>query len=134
MKLFIDPFNKKEALGDLFGIFFEDINHGADGGLYGELVQNRSFEFDPIDNESYHHLTAWEKIENGGQVRLLIETGGAVSPRNPHYLGIDVIQPEGRTKRRGSATPVLTAGSPFGKARHMISPVTLRGSSPLRSL
>ena len=34
----------------LFGIFFEDINHGADGGLYPELVQNRSFEFGPIDN------------------------------------------------------------------------------------
>src|SRR5574344_694168 len=30
---------------DLFGIFYEDINYAADGGLYGELVQNRSFEF-----------------------------------------------------------------------------------------
>ena len=28
----------------LYGIFFEDINHAADGGLYAELVQNRSFE------------------------------------------------------------------------------------------
>jgi alpha-N-arabinofuranosidase len=28
-----------------FGIFFEDINFGADGGLYPELVKNRSFEF-----------------------------------------------------------------------------------------
>jgi hypothetical protein len=28
----------------LHGIFFEDINYGADGGLYAELVQNRSFE------------------------------------------------------------------------------------------
>ena len=30
---------------DLFGIFFEDINYAADGGLYAELVQNRSFEY-----------------------------------------------------------------------------------------
>src|SRR5947209_10572380 len=40
----------------MFGIFFEDINFGADGGLYPELIKNRSFEFtDP--------LTAWAKIE-----------------------------------------------------------------------
>lgn len=29
----------------MYGIFFEDINYAADGGLYGELVKNRSFEF-----------------------------------------------------------------------------------------
>src|ERR1044072_7429250 len=29
----------------MWGIFFEDINLGADGGLYAELVKNRSFEF-----------------------------------------------------------------------------------------
>ena len=28
----------------LYGIFFEDINHAADGGLYAELIRNRSFE------------------------------------------------------------------------------------------
>ena len=30
---------------DMYGIFFEDINFGADGGLYAEMVKNRSFEF-----------------------------------------------------------------------------------------
>ena len=30
---------------NLYGIFFEDINFGADGGLYAEMVENRSFEF-----------------------------------------------------------------------------------------
>lgn len=53
------------ALGDLFGIFFEDLNHAADGGLYAELVQNRSFEFDPIDRADYHALMAWEPVERG---------------------------------------------------------------------
>jgi alpha-N-arabinofuranosidase len=33
-----------EISPDLIGVFFEDINYGADGGLYAELVQNRSFE------------------------------------------------------------------------------------------
>src|ERR1700740_3485637 len=39
----------------MFGIFFEDINFAADGGLYPELVKNRSFEF----NEP---LAAWHEI------------------------------------------------------------------------
>ena len=30
----------------MYGIFFEDINYAADGGLYAEMVKNRSFEFD----------------------------------------------------------------------------------------
>ena len=30
-----------------YGVFFEDINYAADGGLYAELIQNRSFEYDP---------------------------------------------------------------------------------------
>lgn len=30
----------------MYGIFFEDINFGADGGLYAELIKNRSFEFE----------------------------------------------------------------------------------------
>jgi alpha-L-arabinofuranosidase len=93
MKLTIEPDNKKEELGDLYGIFFEDINHAADGGLYAEMVQNRSFEYDVIDNQDYNHLTAWEKIENSGTVRLVVETGNPVSHKNPHYLGMDIIFP-----------------------------------------
>jgi|GEM_PF-6811041 len=37
---------------NLFGIFFEDINYAADGGLCAELVQNRSFEYTLSDNGS----------------------------------------------------------------------------------
>src|SRR6478752_3073537 len=39
----------------MYGIFFEDINFGADGGLYPELVKNRSFEFS-------EPLAAWHEI------------------------------------------------------------------------
>lgn len=94
MKWIIDTGKKQQPLGDLYGIFFEDLNHAADGGLYGELIQNRSFEFDPIDHPDYHHLTAWEKIEKDGQVKLQVITGRAVSDKNPHYLAMD-IQEEG---------------------------------------
>lgn len=34
-----------QADNRMYGIFFEDINFGADGGLYAEMVKNRSFEF-----------------------------------------------------------------------------------------
>ena len=37
--------NGVEIQKTMYGIFFEDINYGADGGLYAELVKNRSFDF-----------------------------------------------------------------------------------------
>ena len=41
--------NKKgvDVNPDMIGLFFEDINYGADGGLYAELLENRSFDFFP---------------------------------------------------------------------------------------
>jgi len=42
---------------DLWGIFFEDINWGADGGLYAELVENRSFEFTNTYHAGYDFKT-----------------------------------------------------------------------------
>ncbi len=44
----------------MYGIFYEDINYAADGGLYAELVRNRSFEFNTTDNGTFTGLTAWE--------------------------------------------------------------------------
>ncbi len=42
----------------MFGLFFEDINFGADGGLYPERVKNRSFEFpDP--------MMGWKRLARG---------------------------------------------------------------------
>lgn len=48
----------------LYGIFYEDINHAADGGLYAELVRNRSFE----DSDS--QLVHWS-IKGGATMRLV---------------------------------------------------------------
>ncbi len=77
--------------GDLFGIFFEDLNHAADGGLYGELVQNRSFEFDPIDNPKYHALTAWETVQRGASTaNCHVESHTPLNTKNPHYLVLEV--------------------------------------------
>ena len=56
----IDGDGKGASISDtMFGIFYEDINYAADGGLYAELVRNRSFEFNSSDNGSFTGMTAW---------------------------------------------------------------------------
>ncbi|WP_104383798.1 alpha-L-arabinofuranosidase C-terminal domain-containing protein [Sphingobacterium sp. HMA12] len=49
----------------MWGVFFEDINLGSDGGIYAELVKNRSFEFD-------QPWMAWKKLENGPEGTYLL--------------------------------------------------------------
>lgn len=90
MRIVVDASEKKEPLGDLYGIFFEDINHAADGGLYAELIQNRAFEFDPVDNPAYTHLTGWELLGSERELGAAVLTGNPVSAKNPHYLALDV--------------------------------------------
>ncbi|MFO1497971.1 MAG: hypothetical protein U1G07_06180 [Verrucomicrobiota bacterium] len=63
----------------MWGIFFEDINFGADGGLYAELIKNRSFEFpDP--------LLGWTAASNGADQSLSIAEQHSLSATNRHYL------------------------------------------------
>jgi alpha-L-arabinofuranosidase len=84
--------HRGSLLGDLFGIFLEDLNHAADGGLYGELVQNRSFEYDPMDRPDYHRLTAWEKVErDGGSAEVTVESSQPISARNRNYAVVAII-------------------------------------------
>ena len=47
------PAGGKQISDELIGIFFEDINNSADGGLNAELVQNGSFEFSPVEREGW---------------------------------------------------------------------------------
>jgi alpha-L-arabinofuranosidase len=61
----------------LYGIFFEEINHAGDGGLYAELVRNRSFE----DADTPQ---AWT-VEGDG-ARIAIDTAHPLHPRNPRSL------------------------------------------------
>ena len=63
----------------MYGIFFEDINFAADGGLYAELVKNRSFEFTP------DHLLGWQAF---GKVE--IKNDGPFD-RNPYYARLSTM-------------------------------------------
>ena len=58
----------------MYGIFFEDINFGADGGLYAEMVENRSFEFPS-------HLMGWNTFGN-----VSVSDIKPAFERNPHYV------------------------------------------------
>lgn len=74
---------------DLFGIFFEDLNYAADGGLYAELVQNRSFEYSSLDHGDWNGLTSWTLVkENGGEGRATVRTGSPINANNSHYVSI----------------------------------------------
>ena len=84
--------NKSKKISDhLFGIFFEDINYAADGGLYAELVQNRSFEYTPADRSGWNPLTSWQYTTKGfGYGAISVETNQPVHPNNPHYIVVNV--------------------------------------------
>lgn len=71
---------------DLFGIFFEDLSYAADGGLYAELVRNRSFEFSDEDHAGWNALTGWSLVErDGGKGSVTIKTDAPLNVNNPHY-------------------------------------------------
>lgn len=69
----------------MYGIFFEDINYGADGGLYAEMVENHSFEFP-------QSLMCWRTI---GNVSVGIDK--PAFDHNPHYVTLG--DPGHREKR-----------------------------------
>jgi alpha-N-arabinofuranosidase len=53
----------------MWGIFFEDINFGADGGLYAELVKNRSFEFiQPMAGWQLHESNKFSMNSKSGDL------------------------------------------------------------------
>lgn len=72
---------------DMIGLFFEDINYGADGGLYAELLENRSFDFFPTQvYGDISPLTAWDKV---GEAVFTSETKEPMNSVNPQYAHIE---------------------------------------------
>jgi alpha-N-arabinofuranosidase len=78
-----------------FGIFFEDINFGADGGLYPELVKNRSFEFaEPLTG--WHEVLAIDSTGRGLEPptgEMAVHSEEPLNASNPHYLRVRVYNP-----------------------------------------
>jgi alpha-L-arabinofuranosidase len=90
----------------LMGIFFEDINYAADGGLYAELIQNRDFEYSPDENnreKGWGPSYAWKT--EGDKIDFSIATDNPIHPNNPHYARLDV--------KGGIATLINNGGNAF---------------------
>jgi alpha-L-arabinofuranosidase len=95
----------------LYGIFFEDINCSADGGIYAEMVRNRSFE--DSDKPDW-----WEAVGKGPvNFELAVDSAQPVSPKNPHSLRVAIGKPgNGRTgvANNGFWGVALTKGQTYG--------------------
>ena len=98
---------------DLFGLFFEDLNHAADGGLYAELIQNRSFAYTSEDHLDWNFLTAWELT--GATCSVTLGREAPVHPHNPHYLTLRIAEPNGvgRLRNNGFDGIAVKAGSSY---------------------
>lgn len=90
----------------MWGVFFEDINFGADGGLYAELVKNRSFEFDvplmgwtSVNSDRYSMnkesgstmvINAGEERTNKRYARVIANSDNAYSLINEGFFGMGI--------------------------------------------
>ncbi|MCX6237307.1 MAG: alpha-L-arabinofuranosidase [Bacteroidia bacterium] len=71
----------------MWGIFFEDINLAADGGIYAELVKNRSFEF-------FKPLMGWRILKPDTTLGVLIINQSKTNPANPRFARITIADGE----------------------------------------
>ena len=87
------------------GIFFEDINYSADGGLYGELVQNRDFEYVAGESRDKEWGPKYGWSVTGDKIGFSISTDNPIHANNPHFARLEV--------QGGIATLVNNGGNAF---------------------
>jgi len=92
-----------EVPATLFGIFFEEINHAGDGGLYAELLRNRAFE-EPGDGDA---IPGWS-LAKGAHATMRRDASAPCQPQAPTALRIDV----------AAGTAVVQNGGFFGVPVH----------------
>jgi alpha-L-arabinofuranosidase len=77
----------------MWGVFFEDINFGADGGIYAEMVKNRSFEFlQPLMGWKENQSDRFSLQSNSGKA-MILNRGDNVS--NPRFARLGIIADKG---------------------------------------
>lgn len=74
---------KAEVSPTMWGVFFEDINMGADGGIYAELIKNRSFEF-------YKPLMGWTVRGKKTEGDIIVLNRQEANSANPRFLRVNV--------------------------------------------
>lgn len=82
----IYPDQKKHEISPLlYGAFFEDINYGGDGGLYAELIANRSFSYYDRNQQVDKHKMCWEALPD---TEFVIRTENPLNTVHTHYAAI----------------------------------------------
>lgn len=95
-KLIITDKKVKDITPDMIGLFFEDINFAADGGLYAEMIENRSFEAVRSAGKNHDYvftrdaLYAWTAL---GEGKLEVSENAPVNEKNPHYARFTANKP-----------------------------------------
>ncbi|MFT3845708.1 MAG: alpha-L-arabinofuranosidase C-terminal domain-containing protein [Lacibacter sp.] len=91
----LQPQKSKPISDMLVGVFFEDINYAADGGLYAELIQNRDFEYALSDKEGrdqqWNSTHSW--MLKGEQTKFTIDNANPVHYNNQHYAVLETTNP-----------------------------------------
>ena len=98
---------------DLWGVFFEDINYSADGGLYAELIQNRSFEYTDADHAGWNGLTCWTLEGNSGQAALSLSTADPFNAATPHYAIVNATSDSAKLLNSGFDGISVVAGETY---------------------
>lgn len=103
----------------LYGLFFEDINYAADGGLYAEMLQNRSFEYEDILNPQVtDHYHGWGfNLAFGATGTATVMTENPLNEHNPTYMRVDCQSGEYRFANLGYQSSTFTGGIPLEEGR-----------------
>ena len=110
----VQPERAKDISDVLLGVFFEDINYSADGGLYAELIQNRDFEYDPSDREgdkNWNSTHSWTL--KGDKTTFTINTTDPIHANNPHYAVLNVERPGAALENTGFDGIALNVGEKY---------------------
>ncbi len=102
--------NAKPISDNFIGIFFEDINYGADGGLYAELIQNRDFEYSASDRKEWNHTSYWN---TDGDISLTIDTVNPIHVNNSHFAKVSAGKASGYLSNAGFDGIVLKKGDNY---------------------
>ena len=121
----------------LYGIFYEDINYASDGGLYAELIRNRSFEYDAIARNSRNrpsdatskldgdHVPAFWRADGAN---LSLVQDGLLNEKQGHALKVETTKPGGGISNEGYWGINAVAGTQY-KLSFWIDPSTpLKGN------
>ena len=94
----------------LYGIFFEEINRAGDGGLYAEMLQNRSFEDDRGDRDQKPtKIPGWDvMVPPGTNATFGVDNSEPLDAQNPHSLRLEI------TSDKADQIPIVVSNSGFG--------------------